>query len=85
MASPRHISLTEPLMAFVDAQTKAGEYASPDQYIGDLVQQEADRQQRIEALLSESLKDPRPSLDISDADWQHGDIAKLILEHAKRL
>jgi hypothetical protein len=72
-------------MAFVDAQTEAGDYASPDQYIGDLVQQEADRQGRIEELLLQSLNDPRESLLISDEDWQHGDIAALILEHAKKL
>jgi hypothetical protein len=31
------------------------------------------------------LNDPRESLLISDEDWQHGDIAALILEHAKKL
>jgi Arc/MetJ-type ribon-helix-helix transcriptional regulator len=85
MASTLHISLTEPLMDFVDAQTEAGDFASPDQYIGDLIQQAADRQQRIEELLLESLNDPRECLIISAEDWQHGDIAALILEHAKKL
>ena len=85
MASTLDISLTAPLIDFVDAQTEAGDYASPDQYIGGLIQLEADRQHRIEELLLESLNDPREALVISDEDWQHGDIAALMMEHAKKL
>jgi antitoxin ParD1/3/4 len=85
MASTLNISLPEPLKAYVEAQAEAGDYGTPSQYIRELILDDQDRRLHLEDRLLASLKDEEGSLEISNEDWEHGDIVGLIEEHAKKL
>jgi antitoxin ParD1/3/4 len=85
MASTLNISLPDPIKTYAEAGTQAGAYGSPNQYISDLILDDHDRRLALKEHLLESLNHTEDSLEISDEDWQHGDIVGLIEEHANKL
>jgi antitoxin ParD1/3/4 len=84
MATTLNISLPEPLKAYVDAQAEFGDYGTPSQYIRELIVEDRDRRRRnIEERLLDSLKDEPRALELTDEQWEHGDIVGIIEEHLK--
>jgi antitoxin ParD1/3/4 len=84
MATTLNISLPEPLKAYVDARTEFGDYGTPSQYIRELIAEDRDRRRRnIEERLLDSLKDESRALELTDEQWEHGDIVGIIEDHLK--
>lgn len=83
MSSTINISLPEPLSSYVDAKVAAGDYGTPSQYITELIQEDRDRSRRnLEEVLIHAIGEDSRALEISDEDWQHGDIVALMESHA---
>ncbi len=83
MASTINISLPEPLSSYVDAKIAAGDYGTPGQYITELIQEDRDRRRRnLEEHLLSALSEESEAFEVSDEDWQHGDIVSLMESHA---
>ncbi len=66
-----NISLPEPLRAFVDTQVAEGRYATPDEYIQQLIRDDAKRRTRdkVDALLLEGLTSGEP-LSVTPEYWE---------------
>jgi antitoxin ParD1/3/4 len=57
MATTLNISLPESLKDYIDAQAQSGDYATPSEYIGELVLADRDRRrQALEDRLVEALR-----------------------------
>jgi antitoxin ParD1/3/4 len=85
MATTINISLPEPLSTYVEAKVAAGDYGTPSQYITELIQDDRDRRKHaLEEHLIHALSENSEALEISDEDWEHGDIFGIIEEHAAR-
>jgi len=83
MASTINISLPEPLSSYVDAEVAAGNYGTPGQYITELIQEDRDRRRRnLEEHLLSALSEDSKVLEVTDEDWQRGDIVALMESHA---
>jgi antitoxin ParD1/3/4 len=69
-----NISLPEPLRTFVETQVAEGRYPTPDEYIQQLIRDDARRQARekVDALLIEGLKSGEP-LPVTAAFWEAKD------------
>lgn len=69
--TPLNISLPEPLRAFVDSQVAEGRYASPDEYIQQLIREDAKRKTRekVDALLIEGLSSGEP-VPVTPEYWE---------------
>jgi antitoxin ParD1/3/4 len=69
--TPLNISLPEPLRAFVDTQVAEGRYASPDEYIQQLIREDAKRRTRekVDALLIEGLSSGEP-IPVTPEYWE---------------
>jgi len=66
------ISLPESLREFVDHQVKTRGYGNVSEYSRGLLReaQEEEAEKRQEALLLESLDDPRPDIEITPKFWE---------------
>jgi len=69
--TPLNISLPEPLRAFVDSQVAEGRYASPDEYIQQLIREDAKRKTRekVDALVIEGLSSGEP-VPVTPEYWE---------------
>jgi hypothetical protein len=85
MAFTLDISLPEPLKTFVEAETRAGDYETPVQFITEVIRDYRDRGLGVKERLLKSLKEENGSLEVAAEDWEHGDIVGLVEEHAKIL
>ncbi|MCA9774504.1 MAG: type II toxin-antitoxin system ParD family antitoxin [Myxococcales bacterium] len=65
-----NVSMPDKMRAFVDAQTEAGQFSTPSEYIRHLIREDAKRKAagRLEELLLEGL-DGGPSEPMTDQDW----------------
>lgn len=85
MAASINISLPEPLKAYVDAQTEAGNYGTPQEFIRELIQDDRDRRRRnLEERLLESLKDKDRAIVIPDEVAEAGDIVGFLEQYARK-
>jgi antitoxin ParD1/3/4 len=68
--SSLNISLPKPLKDFVEAQTNAGSYSTPSEYLRDLIREDQKRkaQDQLEALLLEGLHSGKP-VEANAAFW----------------
>ena len=83
MATTINISLPEPLSSYVEAKVADGDYGTPSQYITELIREDRDRRRRnLEEHLLYALSEESQALEVSDEDWQHGDIVALMESHA---
>jgi antitoxin ParD1/3/4 len=57
------IALTDSLKTYVDAQVEAGGYASPDEYIRDLIRRDRERQALRRLLLDGAASGPAEVVD----------------------
>ena len=66
-----NISLPKPLRAFVDTQVAEGRYASPEEYIQQLIREDAKRRTRekVDALLLEGLNSGEP-IPVTPEYWE---------------
>ena len=64
-----NISLPESLKGFVDSRVKAGGYSSVSEYVRDLVQEDRQTQENLEALLLEATRSG-PGREFTKADWE---------------
>jgi antitoxin ParD1/3/4 len=78
------ISLPESLRDFVDRQVKAAGYGNVSEYFRELLReaQEREADRRLEALLLESLDDPRPDIEITSEFWDHA--RRRLMERVER-
>jgi antitoxin ParD1/3/4 len=75
MAATINISLPEPLKAYVDAQTEAGNYGTPQEFIRELIQDDRDRHRRnLEDHLLASLKEKANGIEIPEDVLESGDV-----------
>lgn len=70
MSATLTISLSDDLKAFVEERARAGNFASPAEFIGHLVRDEQKRteQQRLEQMLLDGLDSGDP-IRVTDAYW----------------
>jgi antitoxin ParD1/3/4 len=75
-SSSLHISLPEPLKAYVDAQVESGDYGTPSDFLRELIQNDRDQQlaQLEERLLKNLQSKPIP---ISDEELAQEDFLEL--------
>jgi antitoxin ParD1/3/4 len=86
MAATINISLPEPLKAYVDAQTEAGNYGTPQEFIRELIQDDRDRHRRnLEERLLDALKDESNAIEISDEDWANGNVVRTLKAYARKV
>jgi len=78
--STLNISLPEPLKRYVDSQTEDGQFATPSEYIGELISED---RRRLEAHLMEALKEEDQAIEIPQEVLAHGDIVGFILESVR--
>ena len=78
------ISLPESLREFVDRQVKTAGYGNVSEYFRGLLReaQEREADKRLEALLLESLDDPRPDIEMSSEFWDHA--KRRLMERVER-
>src|SRR5438445_4979079 len=69
-----NISLPEPLRAFVETQVAEGRYATPEEYIQQLIREDAKRRTRekVDALLLEGLNSGEP-IPVTPEYWEAKD------------
>jgi Arc/MetJ-type ribon-helix-helix transcriptional regulator len=85
MPSPLNISLPEHISSYVQAEAEAGDYATPDEFIFELVRENKERRkQALEARLLEALDDPTPPLVLTAQQVEDGHIVELIRTHLKQ-
>ncbi len=83
MAATINISLPEPLKAYVDAQTEAGNYGTPQEFIRELIQDDRDRHRRnLEERLLESLKDKDRAIEIPNDVLESGSVVDFLEQYA---
>ena len=65
-----NVSMPDEMRAFVDEQTKSGQFSTPSEYIRHLIREDSKRKAtaRLEALLLEGL-DSGPAEPMTDEDW----------------
>jgi antitoxin ParD1/3/4 len=75
MAATLNISLSAPLKAYVDAQTEAGNFGTPQEFIRELIQDDRDRHRRnLEDHLLASLKEKANGIEIPEDVLESGDV-----------
>ncbi|HSU20071.1 MAG TPA: hypothetical protein VLI45_10045 [Acidobacteriaceae bacterium] len=86
MAATLNISLPEPLKAYVDAQTEAGNYGTPAEFIRELIQDDRDRHRRnVEERLLDAVKHEPEAIEISDEDWANGNVVRTLKTYARKV
>jgi antitoxin ParD1/3/4 len=65
-----HVSLPDPLKAFVETQVAEGGYSSASEYVRDLIRADQKRKAegKLEALLLEGLNSGEP-IEVTEAFW----------------
>jgi antitoxin ParD1/3/4 len=65
-----HVSLPDPLKAFVETQVAEGGYSSASEYVRDLIRADQKRkaEEKLEALLLEGLNSGEP-IEVTEAFW----------------
>jgi antitoxin ParD1/3/4 len=78
------ISLPESMRDFIERETVEGHYATPSEYVRDLVEEALDRknEERLEKLLLEGL-DSGPAIRVTPEFWQELR-SELAEKHGKR-
>jgi antitoxin ParD1/3/4 len=85
LASSLHISLPDPLKAYVDQQVEAGDYTSPSEYFTDLIRHEKEiKLANLENRLRTALEGEADALELTAAQVRAGNLLPLIQEHARR-
>lgn len=85
MAATLNISLPEPLKAYVDAQTEAGNFGTPQEFIRELIQDDRDRHRRnLEEHLLSALKEKDNAIEIPDEVWESGDVVAFLEARARQ-
>jgi antitoxin ParD1/3/4 len=86
MAATINISLPEPLKAYVDAQTEAGNFGTPQEFIRELIQDDRDRHRRnVEERLLDALKHESEAIEITDEDWANGNVVRTLKAYARKV
>lgn len=86
MAATINISLPEPLKAYVDAQTEAGNYGTPQEFIRELIQDDRDRHRRnLEERLLDVLRQEPEAIEISEEDWANGNVVRTLKAYARKV
>jgi antitoxin ParD1/3/4 len=77
MATSLNISLPEPIKAYVDAAIEDGAYATPSEYIAELISADHDRHRKaLEARLVEALKGD--SIVLTSEEVERGGVLALL-------
>jgi len=85
-ASSIHITLPEPLKAYVEAQAESGAFGTPSDFIRELILDDRDRRRRnLEEHLLDAMKHKADAFEISEEDWERGDIVGVLEERLKQL
>lgn len=86
MAATINISLPEPLKAYVDAQTEAGNYGTPAEFIRELIQNDRDRHRsNLEERLLDALQHEAEAIEISEQDWASGNVVRTLKAYAQKI
>jgi Arc/MetJ-type ribon-helix-helix transcriptional regulator len=84
MASTLEISLTEPFKTYVEAQTEAGDYGTPNQFIRELISDHRERKQAaLEQRLLEALEGEDQAIILTAEEVRRGGIVALLEERLK--
>ena len=83
MATTINISLPETLKTYIDAQTVAEDFATPDEYIRNLIEEDK-RHKNLETHLLNALKDEANAVEIPDDILERGDIVGFLEDKAKQ-
>ena len=83
VATTLNIPVPEDLRHYVEARVDSGAYGTPSDYLRELILNDRDRRlSRLEESLVEALKGE--PIEISDEEWEHGDIMAIAEERMSR-
>jgi len=81
MPSTLDISLPEPFKTYVEAQTEAGDYGTPIDYIRELLIEDQERKQAaLEKRLVEALEGEKDSITLTAEEVSRGGLVALLEE-----
>jgi len=85
MAASLHISLSDPLKAYVDEQMQSGEYGTPSEYFSDLIRHDQElKQAALEKRLLAALEGEADALELTAEQVGGGNLFALLQDHANR-